>query len=167
MDRRPRQDWAWVLLLQAKPLGALNMVLLSPGDWGWWMSVRGSRPRGCPCETWTSYSCVLGVRGRHQRGGGYPNRVKNCLLKLRGTSHRKTAFQGHPLWNACKDLGVIKMGAPEALDVFYWGLYKSLASLSIRLMDDVVNMLILKKHNFLNVLPPLVSSNLGENLGSS
>lgn len=36
--------------------------------------------------------------------------------------------------------------------------------LGIRLMDDVVNMLILKKHNFLNFLPPVVSSELGEEL---
>lgn len=34
-------------------------------------------------------------------------------------------------------------------------------------MDGAVNMLILKKHNFLNFPPPRVSSNLGENLVSS
>lgn len=49
---------------------------------------------------------------------------------------------------------------------FIEGCINQVASLSIRLMDDVVNMLILRKHNFLNVLPPLLSSNLGENLGS-
>lgn len=39
---------------------------------------------------------VLGVCVGHLRGGSYQNGVKNSLLKLRRTSHRKTAFQGHP-----------------------------------------------------------------------
>lgn len=57
------------------------------------------------------------------------------------------------------------MGRSEVLDAFFIeDFINHSLSLSIRLMDDVVNVLILKKCHLLNFSLPLVSSDLDENL---
>lgn len=57
------------------------------------------------------------------------------------------------------------MGRPEVLDAFFIeDFINHSPSLSIRLMDDIINVLILKKCHLLNFSLPLLSSDLDENL---
>lgn len=57
------------------------------------------------------------------------------------------------------------LGKPEVLDAFFIeDFINHSPSLSIRLMDDVVNVLILKKRHLLNFSLHLVSSDIDENL---
>lgn len=58
------------------------------------------------------------------------------------------------------------LGRPEVFDIFFFieEFINHSPSLSIRLMDGVVNVLILKKHHLLNFSLLLVSSGLDENL---
>ena len=92
-------------------------------------------------------------------------RWKLILFSCWEASQARRVFQCPP-WKMPIKMGVI--GIRKAWGFwcfFYWGVYNNHSpSLSIRLMDGVVNVLILKKHHLLNFSLPLVSSDLDKNL---
>lgn len=169
MERRPKTPAGlrtWLLLPWAEPLGS---CLPSGGptqdDKHLGETECSGLRLGGPGPQRCAGGCVSpGTRGPLSACPG-----RNTLLELMKTLQVQLAFQRHPVLSACRAWGPLTRcgGGPEVLDAFYWWLYPSLPSVSARLMDGAVNMLILRKHNFLNFPPPRVSGNLSENLVGS